>query len=120
MMREEDTYTDLTDLFAAEDKALDAAPFVNEVMTGIRRRALFRRIVLAGVGTAGAVLAALQVPAFLGRFSGAENVTDAVVAQSLSKVQNGVNLLETVDPLWMAIGGVVLLSLVAVTTLERA
>ena len=41
-MRDQETYSDLTDLFTAEDRALDPAPFVNDVMGGIRRKSLFR------------------------------------------------------------------------------
>ena len=44
-MRDQETYSDLTDLFTVEDRALDPAPFVNDVMTGIRRKSLSRRLV---------------------------------------------------------------------------
>ena len=61
-MRDQETYSDLTDLFTAEDRALDPAPFVNDVMTGIRRKSLSRRLVLGAVGVVGAGVAAFQLP----------------------------------------------------------
>ena len=36
-MREEDTFQDLSSLFAAEDRALEAKPFVDDVMGKVRR-----------------------------------------------------------------------------------
>jgi hypothetical protein len=67
-MREEETFQDLSSLFAAEDRALEAKPFVDDVMGKVRRRSLMRRGILLAVGGIGAVVAALQLPGLLGEW----------------------------------------------------
>lgn len=115
-MREHQDYSDLTDLFTAEDRKLDGKPFVADVMSGIRRKTMFRRIVLAGVGVAGAGVAAMQLPKLLTGWTG----LDGVVTKTITDARADAGLLTTVDPLWMMIGGMVVLTLLAVTTMERA
>lgn len=115
-MREQESYSDLTDLFTAEDRALDPAPFVKEVMTGIRRQSLKRRLILGGVGISGAAVAGVQLPALLAGWTG----LDGIVSQMLASTRQDMGILSTVDPLWLTIGGVVTLSLLAVAAMERA
>ncbi|KCZ55583.1 hypothetical protein HY29_11750 [Hyphomonas beringensis] len=115
MMREQETYSDLTDLFTAEDRKLDPAPFVQDVMGGIRRKALMRRVLLGAVGLAGASVAAMQLPKLLSGWTG----LDLALTKSVVDASKDASLLSTVDPLWLVVGGVVTLSLLAITTWER-
>ncbi len=114
-MREEETFDDLTSLFAADDRELEAKPFVDEVMGKVRRRSIVRRAVLLAVGGAGAVVAALQVPGLLGDWT----MLDHSVVNTISSAQQQAGMLATANPLWLGIVGVVGLCLAAVTTLER-
>ncbi len=115
-MREQESYSDLTDLFSAEDRKLDPAPFVHDVMGGIRRKALMRRAILGCVGLAGAAVAAVQLPKLLKGMTG----LDFAVTQSVVDASKDVSLLSSIDPLWFFVGGVVTLSVLAITTWERA
>ncbi len=114
-MREEESYHDLTALFAAEDRKLDGKPFVEGVMTGIRRKSMMRRFVLFGVGAAGAVVAAFQVPSLLGDWV----KVDVDLLTTLGTAQDQIGALAATNPLWLAIAGMVTLSLLAVATFER-
>nr|WP_321361417.1 hypothetical protein [uncultured Hyphomonas sp.] len=114
-MREEDTFEDLTSLFTAEDSALEAKPFVDEVMGKVRRRSMARRGILLAVGGAGAVVAALQLPGLLGDWVTLDNT----VTNTISSAQQQAGLLASADPLWLSIAAVVGLCVAAVTTLER-
>ncbi|MBB40822.1 MULTISPECIES: hypothetical protein [Hyphomonas] len=114
-MREEDTFQDLSSLFAAEDRALEAKPFVDDVMGKVRRRSLVRRGVLLAVGGAGAVVAALQLPGLLGDWT----MLDNTVVNTISSAQQQAGLLASTDPLWLGIAAVVGLCVAAVTALER-
>ncbi len=115
-MRDQETYSDLTDLFTAEDRALDPAPFTRDVMSSIRRQSLKRRVILGGVGISGACIALGQLPTLLAGWSG----LDGIVSKTLSDARQDVGVLSTIDPLWLTIGGVVALSLLAVAATERA
>lgn len=114
-MREEDTFEDLTSLFTAEDRALEAKPFVDEVMGKVRRRTMLRKLFLLGVGSAGAVVAALQVPSLLGDWI----TFDTNITTTIATAQQQASLLATSNPLWLGIAAIVGLSLAAVATMER-
>lgn len=114
-MREEETFQDLSSLFAAEDRALEAKPFVDEVMGKVRHRALMRRAVLLAVGGVGAVVAALQLPGLLGEWV----TLDSTVTNTISSAQQQASLLATADPLWLGVVAVIGLCVAAVTSLER-
>lgn len=114
-MREEDTFQDLTSLFAAEDRELDAKPFVDELMGKVRRRTLARKAFLLAVGGAGAVVAALQVPGLLGDWATLDNTVVGTIAAARQQA----DLLASANPLWLGIAAVVGLCVAAVTTLER-
>jgi hypothetical protein len=115
-MRDEDTYSDLTALFAAEDKAYEAKPFVDQMMRRIQAQARMRKLLLVGVGTIGAALAAFQLPKLLADTVG----LDASLTTSIIQVQSDVNALASANPLWLGIGAMVMLSLAAVAAMERA
>ncbi|MEE2922862.1 MAG: hypothetical protein VYC38_13955 [Pseudomonadota bacterium] len=115
-MRDQETYSDLTDLFAAEDRKMDPAPFVKDVMTGIRRKSLFRRLLLGAVGVAGAGVAAVQLPGLLSNWAG----LDQLVTRTVSDARQDASLVTSADPIWLMVGGVVALSLLAITSWERA
>jgi len=115
-MREEETFQDLSSLFAAEDRALEAKPFVDEVIGKVRRRSMMRRGILLAVGGAGAVVAALQVPGLLGDWTTLDNT----VVNSIATAQQQANLLASSNPLWLGIAAVVGLCVAAVATMERA
>jgi len=120
-MREEDeTFEDLSRLFTAEDRALEAKPFVDGVMGRIRRKQMMRRMVLLGVGAAGAVIAALQVPSLLGEWVPVDNTLDTSLVSALSSAQQQAGLFASSNPLWLSIAAVVGLSLALVATMERA
>ena len=114
-MREEDTFEDLTSLFAAEDRALEAKPFVDAVMGKVRRRSLLRRALLLTAGSAGAVVAALQVPSLLGDWITVDNT----VVNTIATAQQQAGILASTNPLWLGIAAIVALSLAAVATMER-
>ncbi|MEZ5998887.1 MAG: hypothetical protein R3B98_09360 [Hyphomonas sp.] len=115
-MHDEDTYQDLTSLFTAEDQQFDGKPFVDDVMGQVRRRALFRKLVIAGVGAVGAIVAASQVPSLLGDWI---TVDDAILT-GIADARQQVGLLATINPIWLAIAAVAGLSFTAVATMERA
>jgi hypothetical protein len=115
-MRDEDTYADLTALFAAEDREHEAAPFVDQVMGRIRAQARMRKLLLAVTGLGGALLAASQLPKLLADSVG----LDASLTTSIIQAQNDVSAMASANPLWLGIGAVVMLSLMAVAAMERA
>ena len=115
-MHEEDTYQDLASLFAAEDRALEAKPFVDGVMGDIRRKALIRRLVIAGGGAAGAVIAAFQLPSLFGDWF----TVDDTIVSAVASAQQQVGVLASVNPVWLLAAAVAGLSFAAVATLERA
>ena len=115
-MREEDPFEDLTSLFAAEDRALEAKPFVDEVMGKVRRRTMLRKALLLTAGGAGALVAALQVPSLLGDWITVDNT----VVNAISTAQQQAGMLASSNPLWLGIAAVVGLSLALVATMERA
>jgi hypothetical protein len=114
-MRDEDTYADLTALFAAEDREYEAKPFVDQVMGRIRAQARVRKLLLAVVGVGGALLAASQLPNLLADSVG----LDASLTTSIIQAQNEVSALASANPLWLGIAAVVGLSLMAVAAMER-
>ena len=87
-MRDQETYSDLTDLFAAEDRKMDPAPFVKDVMTGIRRKSLFRRLLLGAVGVAGAGVAAVQLPGLLSNWTGLDQLVTRTVSDARRDAAN--------------------------------
>lgn len=115
-MREDDSYKDLTNLFADEDASLEAAPFVARVSAGVTRRILFRRFMLAGVGLAGAVIAGLQLPQLLAEWAG----IDKSINQTIVLAQTEITHTATNDPFWMAVIIGAALCLYAVSAMERA
>tara|TARA_R110000787_G_scaffold25842_2_gene72486 strand:+ start:315 stop:662 length:348 start_codon:yes stop_codon:yes gene_type:complete len=115
-MQNEDTYADLTALFAAEDRAVDGKPFVDQVMGRIQAQARMRKLLLAVTGLGGALLAASQLPKLLADSVG----LDASLTTSIIQAQNDVSALASANPLWLGIGAVVMLSLMAVAAMERA
>jgi hypothetical protein len=115
-MRDEDTYADLTALFAAEDREHAAAPFVDQVMGRIRAQARMRKLLLAVTGLGGALLAASQLPKLLADSVG----LDASLTTSIIQAQDDVSAMASANPLWLGIGAVVMLSLMAVAAMERA
>jgi len=114
-MREEETFEDLASLFATEDRALEAKPFVDEVMGKVRRRSMVRKTLLLAAGGAGAVVAALQVPSLLGDWITVDNT----IVTAISTAQQQAGILASTNPLWLGIAALVALSLAAVTTMER-
>lgn len=115
-MRDEDTYADLTALFAAEDREQEARPFVDQVMGRIRAQARMRKLLLAVTGLGGALLAASQLPKLLADSVG----LDSSLTTSILQAQEDVSALASANPLWLGIGAVVMLSLMAVAAMERA
>jgi hypothetical protein len=114
-MRDEDTYADLTALFTAEDQEHEARPFVDRVMGRIRAQARIRKLLLAVTGLGGALLAASQLPTLLADSVG----LDAALTTSIIQAQADAGALANANPLWLGIGAVVMLSLVAVAAMER-
>ena len=115
-MRDEDTYADLTALFAAEDREHEAKPFVDQVMGRVRAQARMRKLLLVAAGLGGAIVAASQLPKLLADSVG----LDASLTTSIIQAQNDVSALASANPLWLGIGAVVMLSLMAVAAMERA
>ena len=114
-MRDEDTYADLTALFTAEDREQAAKPFMDQVMGRIQAQTRLRKLLLAVTGLGGALLAASQMPKLLADSVG----LDASLTTSIIQAQADVSALASANPLWLGIGAVVMLSLVAVAAMER-
>lgn len=118
-MRDDETFQDLSSLFAAEDRALEAKPFADDVMGKVRRRKIVRKVFLLAAGGAGALLAALQVPNLLGDWILLDGSVDTTILSAISSAQQQAGLLASADPIWLAIAGVVGVTVAAVTTMER-
>ncbi|WP_430401673.1 hypothetical protein [Hyphomonas sp.] len=114
-MRDEDTYADLTALFTAEDREQAAKPFMDQVMGRIQAQARLRKLLLAVTGLGGALLAASQMPKLLADSVG----LDASLTTSIIQAQADVSALASANPLWLGVGAVVMLSLMAVAAMER-
>jgi hypothetical protein len=114
-MRDEENYGDLARLFAAEDAALDAAPFTANVMKGIRRQAMIRRLTVGAFGFAGAVIALLQLPDLLSAFVG----VDHTVTSALALARTEISQAAASNPMWLAIILGAALSMAAVSMTER-
>lgn len=69
-MQEHEFEQELSALFAREDKALDGKAFEGAVMSHIRRRLFFRRVMLTAAGAAGAMIAGAQLPELLSSWGG--------------------------------------------------
>ncbi|MCA8902720.1 MAG: hypothetical protein KDA53_15885 [Hyphomonas sp.] len=119
-MREEEAYQDLAALFAAEDRKMDPKPFVAGVMGKVRRRTLRRKLVIFGVGTVGAAVAALQVPKLFGEWITVDNTIVSAISTAQQQAGMQAGLLSTTNPLWIGIAAMVVFSLAAVATMERA
>jgi hypothetical protein len=123
-MRDQDDYKDLSDLFRVEDNALTAEPFTAHVMRDVRRRLLMRRLVVGTVGCLGAGIAALQLPALLGEWTGVDStVTQALTTapgELSTAAMNQITAAATGNPLWMAIAAGAVLCVLAVSAFERA
>mgnify|MGYP005831456765 CR=1 FL=1 len=115
-MRDEDTYADLTALFVTEDRALEAKPFMDDVMGQIRAQGRMRKLLLAVSGIAGALLAASQLPKLLADTVG----LDTSITTSIIQAQTDMTALASSNPLWLGIAAIVGLSLFAVAAMERA
>ncbi|MEH6807538.1 MAG: hypothetical protein V7651_01720 [Hyphomonas oceanitis] len=115
-MRDEDTYADLTALFASEDRALEAKPFTDGVMGRVRAQGRMRKLLLAVTGVAGALVAASQLPKLLADTVG----LDTSITTSIVQAQTDMTALASANPLWLGVAAVVGLSLLAVAAMERA
>ena len=115
-MRDEDTYADLTALFASEDRALEAKPFTDGVMSRVRAQGRMRKLLLAVTGVAGALVAASQLPKLLADTVG----LDTSITTSIVQAQTDMTALASANPLWLGVAAVVGLSLLAVAAMERA
>ena len=114
-MRDEDTYADLTALFTAEDRALEAKPFADDVMGQIRAQGRVRKLLLTFTGIGGALVAASQLPKLLADTVG----LDTSITTSILQAQTDMATLASSHPLWLGIAAIVGLSLFAVAAMER-
>ena len=112
----EQDYSDLSLMFEAEDRALEAAPFVEGVMKRVKRTTRIRRLVLASVGGVGALIAGLQLPGLLAGWAG----VDTGVTEAITLARTEVGEVAATNPLWMMVACVVALSVFAVSAMERA
>ncbi|MFN3609397.1 MAG: hypothetical protein ACK4Y9_10065 [Hyphomonas sp.] len=115
-MRDDETYGDLARLFAAEDSALEAAPFTAGVMKRVRRQATIRRLTVGAFGCFGAVIALLQLPELLSAFVG----VDHTVTSALDVARTQISQAAASNPMWLAIILGAALSMAAVSMSERA
>tara|TARA_R110001606_G_scaffold136493_4_gene274061 strand:+ start:468 stop:815 length:348 start_codon:yes stop_codon:yes gene_type:complete len=115
-MRDEDTYADLTALFATEDRALEAKLFTEDVMGQIRAQGRVRKLLLVFSGIAGALVAASQLPKLLADTVG----LDTSITTSILQAQTDMATLASSNPLWLGVAAIVGLSLFAVAAMERA
>lgn len=115
-MRDDETYDELTRMFAAEDAKLSTGTFTQDVMKRIRRQALIRRMTIGAFSFLGALVALLQLPELLSAFVG----VDHTVSSALAMARTEINTAASSNPLWIAVTGVAALTMTAVTLTERA
>jgi hypothetical protein len=124
IMREQDAYKDLSDLFMVEDNALPAQPFTRQVMSRVRQQKMMRRFVVGGLGLAGAGVAALQLPQLLADWVGVDKtVTEALTTAPTELGAAAVSQISAAalgNPMWLAIAAGAALCVFAVSTIERA
>jgi len=124
IMREQDAYKDLADLFRVEDNALPAEPFTRQVMAGVRRQKMMRRAVVGSLGLAGAAIAAMQLPQLFAEWSGVDKtVTQALTTAPTELSTAAFSQLSTAamsNPMWLAIAAGAALCVFAVSAFERA
>lgn len=116
-MTDDMKHDDLTALFAAQDRELEAAPFVETVMTRVESDGRKRRLVLAGAALFGGILAGSQIPKLLSEMTGVEFSLTQALTLAQDQVQAEVM---TAPPLWIAAAVVASLSMLAAMQLERA
>ena len=75
---------------------------------------------LLGVGTVGAAVAALQVPKLFGECITVDNTIVSAISTAQQQAGMQAGLLSTTNPLWIGIAAMVVFSLAAVATMERA
>lgn len=114
-MQIDESYDDLTELFEANDEALQSDVFVDQVMHPIRRRARWRAPLLFGAGGLGVGATLSQI----GGLFDAVTVRAASLAQSLDQAQAGSLDVIALDPLWIGAGVIVMMSCVAIVASER-
>ena len=115
-MRDDETYGELSRLFAAEDAGLEAEPFTSGVMKRVRRQAVVRRLTVGAFGFLGAVIALLQLPELLSAFVG----VDHTVTSTLEVARSQISEAAASNPMWIAIILGAALSIAAVSMSERA
>lgn len=112
-------FSDLTQLFAAEDEMLELSgdQFTADVMQHVTVRDTKRRWVLALAGLAGGILAGAQVPDLIANMAGFELSFSHVFDTAKAELSQSA---ETATPVWWAIAAVVGMSVLAVFQMERA
>ena len=107
-----DPHTDLTSLFAAEDRALNPEPFVTRVSVRIARKRIWRKAVLLGAGCFGGLVALVQIPVLI------PDVTSAsgFVKEAMSALTSASSSLGTVSPMWLAFSVLILVGGALVVT----
>ncbi|MEO1322370.1 MAG: hypothetical protein AAFV59_05125 [Pseudomonadota bacterium] len=114
-MQTEETYDDLTALFAEQDEALQNEAFVEQVMQPIRRRTRWRAPLLFGAGGLGVGAALSQIGGLLD----AVQVRVAGVKQTVTQASTTSWDVMAVDPLWIGALALMLVSCVAIVATER-
>ena len=114
-MQTEETYDDLTALFAEQDDALQNEAFVEQVMQPIRRRSRWRAPLLFCAGGLGVGAAISQIGGLLD----AVQVRAAGVQQTLDQASATSWDVAAIDPLWIGALVLVLVSCVAIVATER-
>ena len=112
---QDDFEIELRAMFADGDARLTADPFVQNTRRRIRRMELARRAVLALVATVGVLIIGSQLPALAGALSGVEAMPSLVS----SSLDEGLGRLVEVDPLWLAVGASLFISLMATFLVEQ-
>lgn len=115
-MRDDESYDDLTRIFAAEDAKLSTGTFTRDVMKRIRRQALIRRLTIGAFSFLGALVALMQMPELLSAFVG----VDHTVTSALALARTEISTAATSNPMWLAVIGMAALTMTAVTMTERA
>jgi len=123
IMREQDAYKDLSDLFRVEDNTLAAEPFTRQVMGRVRQQKLMRRAVVGGLGLIGAGIAAMQLPQLFAEWAGLEkpfaDALAAAPAELSTAAISQINAAATGNPMWIAIAAGAAFCVFAVSAFER-
>lgn len=114
-MQTEDNYQDLTDMFAAQDEALQSDAFVDTLMTRVQKRSRWRTPLLFGAAGFGLGVALTQIGGLLDAIAARTPKIDV----SIDTLQSAQFSLQT-PSMWVIGAVIVVAGCAAILATERA